>query len=436
MTLVGGIRARLYAAPIERRSRELDPSRTETERRATQLDLLNREWSRILRDVPYYERLARERGLPEAFSSLEEFEGCVPATQRADVQEQLGERTSRGRSAEWFRITGGSTAAPVQIPAWRSETEATRADFWVARGWYGIDPASRLFLLWGHSHLLGTGWRGWLKARRLEISDRLLGYHRFSAYDLRPEAMQRAARTLLRFRPDYLLGYSTALDLFVRANEGHRSELRRCGLRLVVATGEAFPAEDSAERLRDLFDCPVAMEYGAVETGLIAHTRPEGGFGVFWRSHLVEGEGQGPRRRLLVTSLYPRAFPLVRYQIGDEVDVPSPDTDGTSLVAFPRLVGRCNDYAELSDGTLVHSEAFSHAVRPCGAVRGYQIVQSGADLRLRYTAGRTLETADEAGIRERLRRVHPALGAIAFERVDALDQTVAGKTRMVVRADG
>jgi phenylacetate-coenzyme A ligase PaaK-like adenylate-forming protein len=433
MTIVGQLRARRYAASIVHASRVLDAPVSEVARKAIQLELLNRQWRCVVRDVPYYAHLHRDKGLPEEFRTLEEFTQSVPITRRQDVQEQLRERTSTGRAAEWFRITGGSIAAPVQLPAWRSENEAIRFDIWVARSWYGIDPASRLFLLWGHSHLLGTGWRAWIKARRLELSDRMLGYHRYSAYDLRPAVLERASDALLRFRPAYLLGYSTALDLFARANEGRRDELRRCGLRVVVATAESFPASDSAERLRDLFGCPVAMEYGAVETGPIAYTRPEGGFRVFWRSNLVEAIGEGSRRRVLVTSLYPRAFPLMRYEIGDEVDLDSTESETTGLSTFGRVVGRCNDYAELPDGTVVHSEAFSHAVRSCSAIRGYQILQTGSEIRLRIATVRPLVDAEIAGIRDRLRRIHSALGAIPFDTVESLDQTVAGKTRMVVK---
>ena len=51
------------------------------------------------------------------------------------------------------------------------------------------------------------------------------------------------------------------------------------------------------------------MEYGAVEAGLGAHTHPSGDYPVFWRSHIL-------------TSLYPRAFPLARYEIGSEDTLP------------------------------------------------------------------------------------------------------------------
>lgn len=41
-------------------------------------------------------------------------------------------------------------------------------------------------------------------------------------------------------------------------------------------------------------------------------------------------------------------------------------------------------------------------------------------------------TEDQLEICRRLRLVHPALESLRFERVTALDQTVAGKTRRVM----
>ena len=332
------------------------------------------------------------------------------------------------------RMTGGSTAAPVQLPAWKSENLSTRYDMWCGRGWYGVDPGSRLFLVWGHGHLLGSGARGWIRARRIEISDRLLGYRRFSAYDLRPARMRQAADEILTFRPDYVVGYSVALDFLARANADRRSALRGVGVRVVLGTAEGFPGADSVEILRDTFGCPIAMEYGAVESGVVAHTHPSGGYRVFWRNNLVEAVGAGPTPRLVLTSLYPRAFPLVRYEIGDEVETAAvPGLVVAGLAEFRRIVGRCNDYVVLKDGFTVHSEVFSHAIRPCAAVRGFQVLQDGDELRIRYTSVDELPQSQGRDIRTRLAKVHPDLGAIRLERVAALGQTVAGKTRMIIR---
>jgi phenylacetate-CoA ligase len=155
---------------------------------------------------------------------------------------------------------------------------------------------------------------------------------------------------------------------------------------------------------------------------------------VFWRSFLLEADPGNEHATLRVTSLRPRCLPLVRYEIGDEI-VPDRDLAGLAvgLATFDRVVGRCNDYLVMADGVLVHSEAISHAVRPCRPIRVYQARQEGNEIRLVYAADVHLTGDEEAGVRERLRRIHRDLERIAFERVDTLPQTVAGKTPMIVR---
>lgn len=434
MTLVGRFRSTFETRARRRRGALYASAEDDRERVAIQLDLLNATWERTAATVPYFGRLRERQGLPARFDSLAEFVARLPVTSRATFQQHRTEMTSVERPHDLVRITGGSTAEPVQIPAWQSEFEFTKSDMWLARSWYGIDPHSRLFLLWGHSHLLGQGLRGWIAARRRSLSDHALGYRRFSAYDLREEALRRAAEDVLRFRPDYVIGYSVALDLFARANADRRNALRGVGVKLVLAAAEGFPAPDSEKRLSELFACPVGMEYGAVETGLVAHTHPDGGYRVFWRSYVVDAERVGDQHRLRVTSLYPRSVPLVRYELGDEIE-PCQGAGHlvTSVFSFRRVLGRCNDYVELADGTLVHSEAFSHSVRSCASIRAYQVVQDGKGIHLFYQAGHELDGDDERGVRRRLGRIHEELGRIPIERVHELRRTIAGKTPMVIR---
>jgi phenylacetate-CoA ligase len=237
---------------------------------------------------------------------------------------------------------------------------------------------------------------------------------------------------LERFRPDYVIGYSVALDLFARAVPDARSSLRAIGVRLVIAAAEGFPSPDSETRISDLFGCPVAMEYGAVETNLVAHTHPEGGYRAFWRSYLLEADEVNGRFPLRITSLYPRCTPLLRYEIGDEID-PWPDSPRIGLSSFRRVIGRCNDYVVLGDGRPIHSEAFTHAVRSCATIRAYQVVQTGPRIELRVLSERELATEEEDGVRARLGKIEPALARIEIVRSEALERTIAGKTPMILR---
>lgn len=404
------------------------------ERERTQLELLNRVWRDVRLHVSHYATLSRELGLPEQWESLEQFVELVPTSGRGTFQRQRERLVSTQRPPEKWIATGGSTAQPIQIPCWKSEVAATRPNQWLGRGWHGVAPGDRLFLLWGHSHLLGTGLRGWINARRRELQDRLLGYLRFSAYDISDEAMQAALESILAFRPSYIVGYSVALDRLERAASAHRARLRSLGIKVIIGTAECFPYDDSPRRLSDTFGCPVAMEYGAAEALGLAYTHPQGGYRFFWHTYLAEAERSGERWVLRLTSLYPRSLPLVRYEIGDEVELPPGSPDRVvGLTRFERLLGRCHDYIELADGTLVHSAAFDHVFRPCAAIRGYQVIQTGGDIRLRVTTTGDLPAEQEAGMRRRLAVVHADLEAVALERADALAQTPAGKTPMIIR---
>jgi phenylacetate-coenzyme A ligase PaaK-like adenylate-forming protein len=434
MTAVGRLRSRFETRALRARADLYAQAAHDAERRARQLELLNESWGQTCSRIPYFRELRARADLPARFDSLDEFAARVPVMNRQTLQQHGVALTSPERPQELVRITGGSTAEPVQIPAWHSEFAFTKSDMWLARSWYGIAPHDRLFLLWGHSHLLGTGWRGFVNGQKRRLSDRLLGYCRYSAYDLGEAALRRGADALLGFRPAYVVGYSVALDLFARANAARRDALRAAGVRLVVAAAEGFPAPDSEARIADLFGCPVAMEYGSVETGLVAHTHPDGGYRTFWRSYLLEAERVGSQRRVRVTSLFPRCVPLVRYELGDELELaPDAGSAGPSVLAFARVIGRSNDYVALADGFLAHSEAFTHCVRACVAIQAYQVVQDARGIRLHYVAARDLDAADAQGVRERLRRIHPDLAGVALERVAALQRTVAGKTPMVIR---
>jgi phenylacetate-CoA ligase len=408
-------------------------SRSPAEIRDCQLMAFNDLWSGFAAQVPFFEALVRAGKAPKQFRSWDEFRDRVPIMERTLIQQSGRDLQDRSRPPNFVRTTGGSTSQPLQLPSWHSELEYANADVWFARSWFGINPEDKLFLLWGHSHQLGRGWKGKLNWKRRELKDWLLGYLRWSAYDLSGEALWRAADAMLKFRPAYVMAYAVALDRFGRANADRASEFRSLGLKAAIATAEAFPTAESAHFVAGILGSPVAMEYGSVECGPIAHQRPDGPFQIFWRHWMVEGllSEQIPGAfEIVVTTLYPRCLPLVRYRIGDLI---SADPNAAQFdQTFGRVIGRCNDCVLLADGRALHSEAFSHVVKECPFVLNFQVVQKAAgDIDFTYVRAPHLE-ADETEIRRRLGIIDPLLAGVSIRQVASIPQTVAGKTRTIV----
>lgn len=396
-----------------------------------QLTRFNRCWDVIQRNVSFYAKLVDRKQAPRQFSDWGEFLDAVPVANRQFVYQNLPLLGDASRPPESFRTTGGSTAEPVSLPAWSSETGETERNEWVGRSWYDIDPGEASFRLWGHSHLLGSGVRGWINGRKRELKDRLLGLQRISAYDLSDAALTRAFQLLQHSDASYMVGYSAALDRFARvAREAGLSNATK--LKAVVATSESFPLPDSSEVVSGVFNAPVAMEYGSVETGVMAHTRPGDGYHVFWLSYFIEALEAAPQGgyKVRVTSLYPRCFPLLRYELGDAIAL---ETPCLGVKRFPVVLGRTNLFLELGSGEKIHPEAISHAVKGVASLTGYQMIQEAESFTLLLTALARLPDAQLDEIRARLAKIHPRLAGTRIEVVDRLEQTRAGKTPMMIR---
>lgn len=437
MTLVAKLRARRVQPLISAAEAAYAGDASHSDRQTQMLDRLNRVWSIATTNVPRYRDLLAGGSVPKQFDSLEQFTQTVPPLTKSVIRDGIEPLGDQRRPADKAYTTGGSTGQPTSIPGWHSELPIDMANRWLGRSFYGIRPSDRLFLIWGHHHLLGTGWKAKLKGRVRAAKDGLVGCSRFSSYDLSAARCDEAARLILRHRPDYIVGYSSTLDLLARTATDRASQFKALGMKAAIACAEVYPATDSPDRISETLGCPAAMEYGAVETGVTAYTTPEGGYKVFWLDHLFElGEpGPGGGRVLRVTSLYERKTPLIRYEIGDEI-MP---IEGEPLIGPARIqsvLGRVNSIITLPDGKAVHTAAVSRAISDRRDVSQFQIVDRPGGMGLRIVAAS--ESAKDqilTHVRGNLIRLSPSLKDAPIDFVDRIEQTRAGKTPLVVRED-
>lgn len=435
MTLVATLRARRVRPLIDEAARVYAQQPDPDQRHRIMLDRLNAVWHSATTHTPRYRDLLAAGDVPSRFDSLEHFSQSVPPLTKTLIRTGIDPLCDSRRPADMTSSTGGSTGQPTSVPFWNSELPVDIANRWLGRSLYGISPADRLFLIWGHHHLLGTGWRAKVKGKRRAAKDALLGCTRFSSYNLSTARCEEMAKLILQGRPQYIVGYSSTLDLLARSQAHRAEEFKQLGIKAAIACAEVYPAPDSAERISQTLGCHAAMEYGAVETGVTAYTRPEGGYKVFWRDHLFElGEtGPGGGRVLRVTSLYERKTPLIRYEIGDEV-MP---IEGEPLIGPARvdsILGRVNSIITLPDGKAVHTAAISRAISDRRDVSQFQIVDRPGRMGLRIVAPDPSSRQTITNhVRANLIKISPSLHDAPIEFVEQIEQSLAGKTPLVVK---
>jgi len=111
------------------------------------------------RDVPYYIALVQRGDAPRVLSSWDDFRQ-IPPLKRRLLQDRPDLFTRLSHPAAGSCITAGSTGTPLTMGMDQPERDLMRIVKMAEWQRFGYQLDSRLFLIRGHSHLLGTGGAG------------------------------------------------------------------------------------------------------------------------------------------------------------------------------------------------------------------------------------------------------------------------------------
>ena len=358
----------------------------------------------------------------------------LPVVQKTDLQRPLKELIStdyRKRSL-YVSNTSGSSGHPFFFAKDKFCHALTWLQIQDLYRRHGITPLSRQARFYGMPLKGRSHWteraKDWLSRRR-----------RFPVFDLSEAVLERWMATFRRRSFDYLYGYTSALSYFARFCRDQGVLLRDIcpTLKVCMVTSEVCTPEDR-EILEAGFGLPVVNEYGASETGLIAFEHPGGQ----WRLceellyiEVVDGQGrpvpEGQAGRILLTCLYNKAMPFIRYEVGD---IGAVVTDDGGHRVLSRLEGRVNDFVQLPSGRQSPGLTFYYISREIlersGFIREFIIVQPAVDrLKFIVKADRPLSSREQTMIRENMNLyLEPGLH-LEIEQVDQIERPASGKIK-------
>ncbi|MCX7049965.1 MAG: hypothetical protein NTX50_31340 [Candidatus Sumerlaeota bacterium] len=396
-----------------------------------QVEQFNRVWVDAWENVPFYTGWKREHHLPDNICSLDEVESW-PIVTKCDLQKNTALFERLDRPAEGQGMTGGSTGQPLRFGTWKEDAGHTLPNMWIGRRAYGIEPGDRTWLLWGHHHLYGTGFYRRVSALKRRLKDYLLNSCRISAYDLSPSAMQSAFQKFVNFSPRFIVAFSPAILAFCRTNRAKEDACHRIQVKCVLCTAGPL-TQNERQEISSFFNAPVCMEYGSAECGVMAYTVPSGGYQVFWQTHLLQTVPDfQDAHRSIVTRLTMRCFPLIRYDIGDYLDVYPNEIKRPHR--FISVLGRPSEIVRFSDGTAFFGALIGDCVKQVPKVMASQTILRGDEMLIHVLADGKLTTEDADLIYQRCRMVVPALTnkRILVEQKEKLRTGISGKVILVV----
>jgi phenylacetate-CoA ligase len=401
--------------------------------RAFQTNAVNAQWQSALAKYTFYRQWQYEHGLPDRIESLAQL-AEFPVLQKKDLLDHAKTIEREAGPCRWA-TTGGSTGQPVRFPLSSADLDEFYSNSYLGRSWWNIAPFSRIFMLWGHSHLFGTGIGGQIREWQRRINDYIIGTTRLNAYRLGEEDIMTYYAKINLEPEASVIAYASAFSKVLDYIEKYGQVPTYSSHRRILLTSEYIFPQD-VKRIRDIFGVEPIIEYGAAETGVIATS--EGStdhLRVMWNSFVCQ---QASDNELILTTLWNRHFPLFRYAIGDRVRVSDASSD--SILFFSEVLGRSNDALRLplkSGRTIkVHSEFFTHIIKSLPNVQSFLIVESSEKIKvkLRFRDNADLHSSRQLAL-QKIRREFPDVleERITFESLADEVRTIAGKHRFIIR---
>ena len=398
--------------------------------RSYQLEKLREIIAYVQQNSIFYQELYRRAGIePGPIESLEDLKR-LPHVTKSDLINHLDDMSEGCRKLfRSSKTTGGSTGQPVKL--YKNPMALARERCATARAyeWADVSIGEPQLRFWGvpHSKL------GRFKAA---LTDLAANRKRVSAFDLTDSSLGHYFDEALRFKPGYMYGYVSVIEIFARF-VAENNLPRIPSLRAVITTSEIL-TEKSREVIAKAFGVPVFNEYGCGEVGSIAHECEHGSMHVMSDNLYLEIEDDGTGAgEILVTDLFNYSTPMIRYRLGDYATLSDTSCKcGRGFPVLDSIHGRAYDVLELPWGKKVHPEAviyvFETIQSSTNAFTQFQAVQEAKDrIVVKIIPNRSWSNDIKHELVRQLRRDISADVSFDVAIVEEIAREPSGKLRLV-----
>ena len=374
--------------------------------------------------VPYYKEMGPVPKLSDA-----------PILTKEILRSRLEDLVSQpsDKQALTLNTSGGSTGTPVKVYQDVDYRARGQAAQWFVEGWWGIRPGEKTAAIWGNDRDLPP------QSLRERIAASVVQQRGCNAFKIDEATLARFAHMLSKWKPGFVIGYSSALHVFARYLLTNPSVKVRP--KAVKSTAEVLlPVERTV--IEQAFQAPLYDFYGSREVNNVAaECECHDGLHINWVNRVVELVDQdgnavppGTPGRILVTDLSNFGMPMIRYENEDVAAWQA----GTCKCgrAFPRLqkiFGRKSDFLLARDGRIIHGEFFTHLFYGVEQVEQFRVTQESIDkTRLELVLKKGLRDFDASQIISAMKKSLGEGTEVMVEYPERIERSASGKFRFTV----
>ncbi len=386
-------------------------------------------------NVPYYHNLFNDLEIsPKDITKIEDLEKLPVLTKEVIKQNREDFKPTNLNKLKYYnKATGGSTGTPFKYRILKSNLFFSMALLYRGLGYGKYQLGDKMIWMGGSSIMPNEKYK-----LNKTIHEFVRNIRMLSSFDMDEHEMEHYTRIINKFKPKFICGYASSIYFFSMWT--NKTDIDIYKPQSVFTTSEKLYPNMKKE-IETVFGCDVYDTYGVNDGSLSANECSEHcGLHIDTEMGIMEivneknEQLENGKGKILGTSLYNYAMPVIRYEVGDLGNITNDSCNcGRGHKLLKEIGGRSVDILTTPEGKNVHGWFFLYIFwEHCKGMKEYQVIQEKIDkIVIKIVPEDDFDEKQLDKITEVIKAKSSGWN-VEFKFVDKINRTGAGKYKFVI----
>ncbi|XCF05105.1 phenylacetate--CoA ligase family protein [Tamlana crocina] len=382
---------------------------------------------------PFYNKLLKDINV-DNIESIKDLKN-LPIINKEALRDEIESVYTISKKEGEISKTGGTTGKSLEVRYTLDDVQERFAILDNFRNWYGYKLGKKTAWFSGKNLLTSKD----VKNCRFWKTDNLHKVRYYSTFHIHHKYLGFYLDNLIKYKPEYMVGFPSTIYEIAKYGLNKNIAFPANTIKAIFPTAETI-TDDIRDVLEGYFKTNLYNQYASSEGAPFIlecknkklHMELQSGvFEVLDKNDMPSRKG-----RLVVTPFNTSGTPLIRYDIGDEIELPSQDevcNCGNNNPLVKKVLGRISDYIFSEENGKINLGNISNCLKGVKGIIRFQVQQSSIDsiIVLIVKDDKQYDSEYESIFLENLRDRVGKKMKISLEYVTNIDVEKSGKFRIV-----
>ncbi|MFC2151997.1 phenylacetate--CoA ligase family protein [Bacteroidota bacterium] len=330
-----------------------------------------------LKHSEYYRELYKDIDIKEYNGP--EFLKRLPIVNKEDIRKNVEKVRTIPKSEASIRKTGGTTGKSLKLYATHDDVQERFAILDNFRSKCGYKLGEKTAWFSGKNLLTKSD----LKKNRFWKTDYWYKVRYYSTFHIKHENLKFYINDLFKFQPKFLVGFPSTMYDIAKYGLEKKISFPSNTIKAIFPTAETVTKEIRST-IEKFFNAKIYDQYASSEGAPFIFECVNGNLhlelqsGVF--EVLDEQGNETNKGRMIITSFTTYGTPLIRYDIGDEIELSNDTCNcGNNNPLVKQILGRINDYIYSPEIGKINLGNISNTLKGVNGIIKFQMIQNKLD---------------------------------------------------------